>query len=97
MIIIPDLPDVQVEEVEVAFEITLTLCTTFPYCFFGLAMLYYLGVVFTVEENETLDPVHVSLLSAVRVVFGAKGLTNLIEQFGGFVFHFSPCERGCML
>ena len=28
MIIIPDLPDVQVEEVEVAFEITLTLRTT---------------------------------------------------------------------
>src|SRR5947199_3482745 len=30
MIIIPDLPDVQVEEVEVAFEITLTLRTTSP-------------------------------------------------------------------
>jgi transposase len=30
MIIFPDLPDVQVEEVEVAFEITLTLRTTSP-------------------------------------------------------------------
>src|SRR5579864_3448168 len=30
MIIFPDLPDIQVEEVEVAFEITLTLRTTSP-------------------------------------------------------------------
>src|SRR5215468_8909804 len=30
MLIFPDLPDVQVEEVEVAFEITLTLRTTSP-------------------------------------------------------------------
>jgi transposase len=30
MIIFPDLPDVQVEEVEVAFEITLTLRITSP-------------------------------------------------------------------
>ena len=54
-------------------------------------MLNYLRVAFTVEENETLDPVHVSLLSAVRVVFGAKGLTNLIEQFGDLfsIFHLA--------
>lgn len=30
MLIFPDLPDIQVEEVEVAFEITLTLRTTSP-------------------------------------------------------------------
>jgi len=43
MIIIPDLPDVQVEEVEVAFEITLTLRTTSRIAFLGLPCYTTLG------------------------------------------------------
>ena len=46
---------------------------------FGCAHLGKMA--FVVKEDETRDPVHVSLFGAVGIVFGAYSVTHLIEEF----------------
>lgn len=48
-----------------------------PVCFCA-----HLGrMAFVLKEDETRDPVHVSLLGAVGIVFGAYSVAHLIEEF----------------
>ena len=42
------------------------------------------GVAFVVKNDVAFDPVFVGLFGAVGVVFGAKGIADLVHEFFGF-------------
>jgi hypothetical protein len=46
------------------------------------------GVFLVMAEDEAFDPIDLGFLTAEGVVSPAQGMTDLIEQFGGMVFHF---------
>jgi|GEM_PF-5340700 len=41
------------------------------------------GMAFVVEEDEALDPIHIGLFGAIRVVFAADGITDLVKELVG--------------
>ena len=52
---------------------------------FGGAQVF--GVAFAMEEDVAFDPIFLGLFGAVRVMPGADGVGDLIEEFAGRILH----------
>ena len=51
------------------------------------------GMALVVEQNIALDPVHVTLFRAARVMLPLNGFTEVIQQSPGAVPHPTSCPN----
>jgi hypothetical protein len=52
-----------------------------------------LGVTLVVKQDEAANPGNVALLGAIRIVFEANRVADLVEEFFGTVIHDRKMRR----